>query len=150
VASLYLTCGICGDDFKCAHPPVSATPSADSFCLSDGLRLPCPNQHSYCFGCLSQYIKCKLDPDETGKASEEHIVFPLRCPECPLDQWAEGIQDDVAETTLSKDTIKLWVGNCAVIDQRVFGYIIRSTVKDIWIVFHIIIVPTENVLRLSN
>lgn len=77
--------------------------------LPFGLRLPCPNKHPYCTDCLSKYVTSKLDPDGTGGASEEQIVFPILCPECPSDQWADGIQDGVAERILTKDNMVLWV-----------------------------------------
>src|ERR1700691_2595567 len=58
------SCGICGDSFIETFSPLSASLSANSSTrLPFGLRLPCPNQHSYCVGCLSRYIICKLDPD---------------------------------------------------------------------------------------
>ncbi|KIM80225.1 hypothetical protein PILCRDRAFT_822749 [Piloderma croceum F 1598] len=103
------TCGICKDHFQETHSPLSASLSANSSThLPFGLQLPCPNKHSYCVGCLSQYITSKLDPLGTGRAPEEQIVFPIRCPECPLNEWADGIQDDVAERILTKDRIALW------------------------------------------
>jgi hypothetical protein len=103
------SCGICGDSFIETFSPLSASLSANSSTrLPFGLRLPCPNQHSYCVGCLSRYIICKLDPDGTGRAPEEQIVFPIRCPECPSDQWLDSIQDDVAERILTQDRIELW------------------------------------------
>jgi predicted Zn-ribbon and HTH transcriptional regulator len=105
-------CGICGDTFQNTHSPLSASLSANSSTrLPFGLRLPCPNQHTYCVGCLSQYIISKLDPEGAGAAPEERIVFPIRCPECPSDLWMDGVQDDIAERILTKDRIALWVGN---------------------------------------
>ncbi|KIM87743.1 hypothetical protein PILCRDRAFT_259554 [Piloderma croceum F 1598] len=110
LAHIYPTCGICGDDFQDTFSPLSASLLANSSTrLPFGLRLPCPNQHTYCVGCLSHYIISKLDPDETGGAPEERIVFPIRCPECPLDQWTEGVQDDIAKRILTKDGIALWL-----------------------------------------
>jgi IBR domain, a half RING-finger domain len=104
------TCGICEDHFQEAYSPLSALLSANSSThLPFGLQLPCPNKHTYCVSCLSQYITSKLDPLGTGRAPEEQIVFPIRCPECPPDEWADGIQDDVAERILTKDRITLWV-----------------------------------------
>ena len=108
--SVYPACGICGDAFTDTHSPILSTISANSSTrLPFGLHLPCPNQHSYCIGCLSRYIICKLDPDMAGGAREELIVFPIRCPECPSDQWLHGIPDDIAERILTEDRVALWV-----------------------------------------
>jgi len=41
-------------------------------------------------------------------APAEQKVFPIRCPECPLDRWVDGIRDDVAERILTRDRIVLW------------------------------------------
>jgi hypothetical protein len=110
------TCGICGDAFKDTYSALALSSSANSSSSSPiGLHLPCPNQHSYCVICLSRYISCKLDPHGTGGAPEEQIVFPIRCPECPPDQWFYSIQDDVAERILPKDKMALWVSNVYVL-----------------------------------
>jgi hypothetical protein len=107
---IYPICGICQEVFQETHSPVSASLSANSSArLPFGLRLPCPNNHPYCAGCLSKYIISKLDPDGTGGAPDEQIVFPILCPECKSDQWADGIQDSVAERILTKDNLVLWV-----------------------------------------
>ncbi|KIM87741.1 hypothetical protein PILCRDRAFT_814454 [Piloderma croceum F 1598] len=109
LAHVYPICGICGDAFQNTHSPLSASLSANSSTrLPFGLHLPCPPQHTYCVNCLSLYIISKLDPDGTGGAPDEQKIFPIRCPECPLDQWTVGIQDDVAERILTRDRITLW------------------------------------------
>lgn len=109
---VYPICGICGDAFQDTHSPLLASLSANSSTrLPFGLRLPCPDRHPYCVGCLSQYIVSKLDPDGIGGAPAEQIISPIRCPECPLGQWGDGVQDDVAERVLTRDSIVLWVGN---------------------------------------
>lgn len=51
----------------------------------------------------------KLAPDVTGKVQEGKIVFPIRCPECPPGEWAEGFQDETAEKILSKENMVIWV-----------------------------------------
>ena len=116
------TCGICEDHFQETYSPVSASLTANSSThLPFGLRLPCPNKHSYCIACLSQYIVSKLDPNGTGRAPEEQIVFPIRCPECPSDEWVNGIQDDIAERILTEDKITLWVskGSTPILNHRI-------------------------------
>lgn len=38
------------------------------------------------------------------------LVFPIRCPGCPITLWGTGIQDDVAERVLDGDSMSVWVG----------------------------------------
>ena len=103
-------CGICGDTFHETNSPISASLSANSSSrLPFGLRLPCPNQHPYCISCLSQYILTKLDPNGNGGGCVESVVFPIPCPECPIDQWVHGIEDEVAEKILGEKGMILWV-----------------------------------------
>lgn len=107
---IYSECGICGDPFQETHSPQLVSLSANSSArLAFGLRLPCPCRHAYCVGCLSQYIMSKLDPNGTGCAPDDQVVFPIGCPECSSLHWMNGIQDDIAERILSKDNMVLWV-----------------------------------------
>lgn len=106
----YPTCGICGDIFQDTYSPIAATITPNSSKrLPFGLRLPCPGRHPYCVNCLSQYIMSKLDPDGNGGAKDRIVAFPIRCPECPVNHWVEGIPDTVATKVLAKDAIELWV-----------------------------------------
>lgn len=106
----YPTCGICLDNFMLTHSPISASLSANSSNrLPFGLRLPCPQGHSYCISCLTSYIQNKLDPDGRGAGKSSSIVFPIRCPECPPNEWPEGMQDDVAVKVLGEDGMVEWV-----------------------------------------
>ncbi|KZP22010.1 hypothetical protein FIBSPDRAFT_787821 [Athelia psychrophila] len=108
-ATPYPSCGICGDIFQDTYSPMSAAQTANSpKHLSFGLRLPCPGEHPYCVDCISQYISSKLDPDGNGGAKDGRVVFPIRCPECPVDKWTEGIPDTVATKVLAKDILDLW------------------------------------------
>ncbi|KAJ7695393.1 hypothetical protein B0H17DRAFT_1271880 [Mycena rosella] len=95
---------ICMDPFQSTHSPYAASLSANSSSrLQFGLRLPCPQQHAYCVGCLGSYITGKLEGASAGVA-----VFPIRCPECPVADFIDGIPDDVAERTLGKEKMVLW------------------------------------------
>ena len=106
----YPLCDICFEPFQVTHSPISAALTANSSAkLPFGLRLPCPGQHPYCISCLAQYIKGKLDPSGTGDMSTHIIVFPIRCPGCPIAHWITGIQDDVAEKVLDQDFMAIWV-----------------------------------------
>lgn len=117
-AHKYPVCGICHDIFQETHSPLSAALSANSSTrLPFGLRFTCPGRHSYCTGCLSQYIISKLDPDGTGGAPDDQIIFPIRCPECPSDQWVDGIPDSVAERILTKDNMVLWVRRSVILNR---------------------------------
>ncbi len=53
------------------------------------------------------YIKSKLDPDGDGRMSSSRVVFPIKCPECSITEWPEGITDNVAQEVL-EDTV-MWV-----------------------------------------
>ena len=93
-SSSYPTCGICLDVFLAVHSPYAASLAANSSArLPYGLHLPCPRDHGYCLSCLTLYIQSKLEGIGT-------IVFPIKCPECPPDEWDDGIPDEVAERVL--------------------------------------------------
>ena len=146
---LYPECGICGDVFHQTNSPLAASQSANtSTKLSFGLRLPCPSNHAYCIGCLSQYIISKLDPESSGKAPGA-IVFPIRCPECSLDEWSEGLQDETAEKVLTKEHMVTWVRTVFVS----FDLIIKlhfSIINSSWIVNPTTTALIPNALRSST
>ncbi|RPD65724.1 hypothetical protein L226DRAFT_501257 [Lentinus tigrinus ALCF2SS1-7] len=103
------TCGICMESFQSTHSPVAAAKSANSSSrLQFGTYLPCPQSHGYCISCLNGYIHSKLDPDGIGAASQSTVVFPIRCPECPVAEWPQGIPDALAERVLSEKGMTLW------------------------------------------
>jgi hypothetical protein len=121
LAHVHPTCGICGELFQLSESPLSTSVSANSEKdLPFGLRLPCPNQHTYCVWCLSQYIISKLDPHGTGAAPEDQTVFPICCPECLPNQWADGVPDIVAERILTKDRMILWVSKVNTVTPHTF------------------------------
>ncbi|KAG6816774.1 hypothetical protein H0H87_003037 [Tephrocybe sp. NHM501043] len=106
----YSTCNICLEAFTVTNSPISATLSANSSTkLQFGLCLPCPKNHAYCISCLTSYIESKLDPDGRGVGKSIATVFPIRCPECPLVAWPEGIDDDVARRVLGDHGMTEWV-----------------------------------------
>ncbi|KAI0360484.1 hypothetical protein OH77DRAFT_1501240 [Trametes cingulata] len=106
---LYPTCGICMEPFQATYSPVAAARSANSSArLQFGTHLPCPMSHAYCISCLNGYINSKLDPEGNGGPSQNTVVFPIRCPECPVAEWPEGIPDEVAERVLSEKGMVLW------------------------------------------
>lgn len=103
-------CDICFEPFQVTNSPISAALTANSSAkLAFGLRLPCPGQHPYCISCLTEYINGKLDPNGTGDMNTNTLVFPIRCPGCPIMQWETGIQDDVAEKVLDAQSMSVWV-----------------------------------------
>lgn len=104
-------CGICGDGLQQTNSAlVDPQPSGNSSAETPlGICLPCPSRHTYCIGCLSQHIMSKLDPDSNGKAPERHIIFPIRCPDCDLDQWSDGIQKETAKLVLKTEDMVTWV-----------------------------------------
>ncbi|KAI0777234.1 hypothetical protein BD413DRAFT_601706 [Trametes elegans] len=107
--SLYPTCGICMEPLQPTHSPVAAARCANSSSrLQFGTYLPCPQSHAYCISCLNGYIASKLDPEGNGGASQSTVVFPIRCPECPVTEWPEGIPDAIAKRVLSEKTMVLW------------------------------------------
>ena len=107
-SGLHPTCGICMEPFQYSQSPLAASRSANSSSrMPFGLRLLCPAAHAYCRSCLELYIKSKLDPEGDGKTSSSRVVFPIKCPECPITKWPDGISDDVAERVL-EDTVP-WV-----------------------------------------
>ena len=104
------TCGICMEPFQSTHSPVAAARSANSSSrLQFGTFLPCPSSHGYCIACLNGYINSKLDPDGKGSGNLNAVVFPIRCPECLITDWPQGIPDTVAERVLSEKGMTLWV-----------------------------------------
>ncbi|KAG6861298.1 hypothetical protein C0995_001852 [Termitomyces sp. Mi166 len=109
----YPTCNICTEAFILTHSPINAALSANSSNrLPFGLRLPCPKEHPYCISCLTSYIQSKLDPDGLGVGKSSATVFPIRCPECPMIVWPEGIDDDVAQRVLGEDAPSTTEGKC--------------------------------------
>lgn len=127
------TCAICFEPFQATHLPLSASRSANSSSkLPFGLNLPCPASHTYCLGCLSSYLKNKLDPQGDGSGNPvEVMVFPIRCPECPIVEWAEGIDDSVAERVLDEKGMLLWVGSFYSAEQQTNLICIpHSTIKN--------------------
>ncbi|KAI0336752.1 hypothetical protein GY45DRAFT_1315385 [Cubamyces sp. BRFM 1775] len=107
----YPICGICMEPFQATYSPVAAARSANSSSrLQFGTHLPCPMSHSYCISCLNGYINSKLDPEGTGVPSQNSVIFPIRCPECPVAAWPEGIPDEIAEKVLSEKGMVLWHG----------------------------------------
>ncbi|KAI0053773.1 hypothetical protein FA95DRAFT_1586011 [Auriscalpium vulgare] len=108
-SSPYDSCGICLEPFQPTYSPRSASESANSSSrLPFGLKMPCPEDHSYCISCLSMYIQHKLDPNGYGSGNADVVVFPILCPECPVDSWPEGIQQETAERVLGEKGMRLW------------------------------------------
>ncbi|KAJ7048506.1 hypothetical protein C8F01DRAFT_1190188 [Mycena amicta] len=108
-SSPYLTCGICMDPLQPTFSPYTASLTANSSSrVQFGLRLPCPKQHPYCVGCLTSYIDTKLNPDGKGGGVAGIMVFPIRCPECPTSDFADGISDDVAARVIGPEKMVLW------------------------------------------
>lgn len=108
--SPYPICDICFDPCLPTHSPLAACLSANSSDkLPFGLRVPCPEKHVYCISCLVAYLQSKLDPSGDGTGNREAAVFPIRCPGCPLNQWPEGIPDELAEKVLGDKGMVLWV-----------------------------------------
>ncbi|TRM63510.1 hypothetical protein BD626DRAFT_272723 [Schizophyllum amplum] len=105
-----LVCGICLDAFQLTYSPITASNSANtSNKLPFGLRLPCPKEHPYCIDCLSSHIKSKLDPNGDGTGNgPSSVVFPIRCPECPNEDWPTGIPDNIAQRVLSEKGMVMW------------------------------------------
>ncbi|KAF9788557.1 hypothetical protein BJ322DRAFT_1049631 [Thelephora terrestris] len=108
-ANPYPMCGICFEPFQATHSPISASLTANSSAkLPFGLRLPCPEQHPFCISCLSEYINGKLDPSGTGSMNTNTLVFPIRCPGCPVTLSETGIEDEVAMKILDEDSMSIW------------------------------------------
>ena len=104
------TCDICFEPFQVTHSPISAALTANSSTkLPFGLRLPCPGKHPYCISCLTEYINGKIDPSGNGEMNTHILVFPIPCPGCPIAQWGSGIQDEVAEKVLDRESLGVWV-----------------------------------------
>ncbi|KAI0827131.1 hypothetical protein BC628DRAFT_1409914 [Trametes gibbosa] len=105
----YPICGICMEPFQATYSPAAAARSANSSsCLQFGTHLPCPKLHAYCISCLNGYIHSKLDPEGEGVGNPNMVVFPIRCPECPVSEWPAGIPDTIAERVLSDKGLVLW------------------------------------------
>ena len=101
------TCGICLETFlRTSNPATVSMGPTSSTRLPFGLRLPCPQQHAYCLKCLKLYLQSKLEEGNTG-----NLVFPIRCPECPIDAWS--FEDEVAAKVLDGADIVKWVRICA-------------------------------------
>jgi hypothetical protein len=100
------TCGICLESFLITSNPatVSKGPTSSTR-LSFGLRIPCPEKHAYCLKCLKSYLQFKLAEGNTGS-----LVFPVRCPECPIDAWS--FEDEVAAKVLDGVEMVQWVRIC--------------------------------------
>ncbi|KAG8893548.1 hypothetical protein FRC00_010367 [Tulasnella sp. 408] len=88
-------CGICGDKVLLLNESPLSALEVSSPSRPLGIALPCYGMvigHTYCFTCLSGYLKTNL-----AEASFR-TVFPIRCPdpECDyiiMDQQAERILD---------------------------------------------------------
>ncbi|KAI0084695.1 hypothetical protein BDY19DRAFT_969625 [Irpex rosettiformis] len=105
------TCGICLEEFQLVHSPINASnvhKAASSTKLPFGLQIPCPGNHPYCQACLTQYIRSKVDPSNDGSGNIDTIVFPIRCPGCPITTWKVGITDDIAARVLSEKAMVTW------------------------------------------
>jgi len=101
------TCGICLESFLItANPATVSKGPTSSTRLSFGLRIPCPEKHAYCLKCLRSYLQSKLADGSTGS-----LVFPIRCPECPIDAWS--FEDEVADKVLDGAEMVQWVRICA-------------------------------------
>ena len=145
VVSPYFSCGICREPFQETFSPISASLSANSSSqLSFGLRLPCPRLHTYCISCLSSYIHHKIESDDE---SQDKMAFPIRCPECPVAEWVDGIPDEVAQKILDEKSLLIWV-RCHGLE--IYYQILissRSTTANCWTAFLDTIVQTLGVLR---
>ncbi|KAG8964417.1 hypothetical protein FRC03_001818 [Tulasnella sp. 419] len=98
------TCGICFDSFTVLEKPashVTAHPRAANQTNRVGMLLPCAGEHQYCMDCLSEYIKVTLK-----KGKKARSVFPIRCPECPIETWQ--MTEEVAEMFLSEELLDMW------------------------------------------
>lgn len=99
------------EPFQSTNSPLVASQSANqSNKLPFGLSVPCPKSHPYCAPCLRTYIMSKLDPAGNGSGNAfSDIVFPIRCPGCPLVDWVDGLVDEVAAKILSQYEMAMWV-----------------------------------------
>ena len=110
ISNLYQICNICHEQFQDTHSPFSASLAANTSArFPFGLRLPCPEEHTYCISCLTEYIKGKLDPSGSEGANTYTTVFPIPCPDCPIIDWGSGIQDDVVERIFDTESMSVWV-----------------------------------------
>lgn len=132
--SPYPPCGICFEAFRVTYSPISASQTAmTSSHLIFGLRLPCPEEHSYCQPCLAQYIRSKIAPDGDYSGIIDATVFPIKCPECPEDTWPEGISDDIAQRILNEKDMLLWVRATYPLLEKLSVSWIPSTPRNCWI-----------------
>jgi hypothetical protein len=92
-----------------AHPLQAASNAGGSASVSAGVRLSCIGGHVYCLDCLTQYVLKVIDPDGDGSCQPERLIFPIKCPECPLEDCPDGITDDDAVRALSERPLELWV-----------------------------------------
>jgi hypothetical protein len=84
------------------NPGIISKGPTSSMRLPFGLYFPCPQGHGYCFGCLKSYLQSKLAEGKAGT-----LVFPIRCPECPIDAWS--FSDEVAAKVLDSADMVQWV-----------------------------------------
>lgn len=94
---------------------VSKGPTSSTRLLPFGLRLPCPQKHAYCLNCLKSYLQSKLAEGNTG-----NLVFPIRCPECPIDAWS--FEDEVAVKVLDNAEMVQWVRICATPREKIIHH----------------------------
>jgi hypothetical protein len=55
-----------------------------------------------------------MDPEGIGAGKSGAVIFPIQCPECPLSDWVDGIQDDVAERILGEGGMVQWVSDTCI------------------------------------
>lgn len=146
------TCGICMETFHATHSPVAASRSANSSSrLQFGTYLPCPRSHGYCHSCLNGYINSKLDPDGTGVGSQSNVVFPIRCPECSIAEWPDGIPNGIAERVLSEKGMNLWVRSSSFIKHTIsINAWFNSITRSFSIAFRSITAPTHDAQHSSR
>ncbi|KAG8902805.1 hypothetical protein FRB99_004104 [Tulasnella sp. 403] len=98
-------CGICQEAFLWTINPIAAslTPSSSTRAALYGLSLPCPASHQYCLDCMTNYIRVKLEAADGDGGG----VFPIRCPECPIEvEWE--MDTDTATKVLGQDLLDVW------------------------------------------
>lgn len=86
------TCQVCGKMFEFMHdlsaapPPQPAHPhksTPEPVCV--GTRLHCPQRHSFCASCISEYF--------CGKLVSCNSVNSIPCPRCPTGDWTFDEQE---------------------------------------------------------
>jgi len=91
-----------------------------------------------------------MDPEGIGAGKAAAVIFPIRCPECPLSEWADGIEDDVAKRILDENGMVQWVSTYL---SRPLSMYVRfqpchySTIRRFLIHFPAFSARTQNVLR---